>query len=129
MDNKYTFDDLYDIMRTLRSEKGCPWDRKQTNESIIPCLKEEAGEVIQAIHNQDEENLCEELGDLLYQIMILSQIAEEKGTFTIRDVVDGISAKMIRRHPNVFGDVKVESFEEGMDLWNKMKTEEKRKKV
>lgn len=126
---KYTFEDLKDIMRTLRSEHGCPWDRRQTHESLIPCLEEEAGEVIEAIHNQDPENLCEELGDLLFQVMSHSRIAEEKGLFTIDDVVDGISAKMVRRHPNVFVDEKVNSTEEGLDLWNRIKTEEKSKKA
>ena len=115
---KYTFEDLREIMRTLRSENGCPWDRRQTHESLIPCLEEEAGEVIDAIRNQDPENLCEELGDLLFQVMSHSQIA----------VVDGVSAKMVRRHPNVFGDEKVNSSEEGLDLWNRIKTEEKSKK-
>ena len=125
---KYTFEDLREIMRTLRSENGCPWDRRQTHESLIPCLEEEAGEGIDAIRNQDPENLCEELGDLLFQVMSHSQIAEEKGLFTIDDVVDGVSAKMVRRHPNVFGDEKVNSSEEGLDLWNRIKTEEKSKK-
>ena len=128
MEKKYTFDDLRDIMNTLRSDHGCPWDKKQTHESLIPCLEEEAGEVIQAIENKDVENLCEELGDLLFQVMIHSKIAEENGNFTIEDVIDGISAKMIRRHPNVFGDVKVDSPEERLALWEKIKSEEKRKK-
>lgn len=126
---KYTFDDLREIMGTLRSEDGCPWDRRQTHESLIPCLEEETGEVIDAIHNLDMENLCEELGDLLFQVMIHSRIAEEKGYFTIDDVVDGISAKMVRRHPNVFGDVKVNSAEEGLELWKRIKSEEKSKKA
>lgn len=129
MRKKYTFHDLKDIMRTLRSENGCPWDRRQTHESLIPCLEEEAGEVIDAIRENDPENLCEELGDLLFQVMSHSQIAEEKGLFTIDDVVDGVSAKMIRRHPNVFGDEKVNSAEEGLDLWNRIKSEEKSKKA
>ena len=129
MRKKYTFDDLKDIMRTLRSENGCPWDRRQTHESLIPCLEEEAGEVIDAIRENDPENLCEELGDLLFQVMSHSQIAEGKGLFTIDDVVDGVSAKMIRRHPNVFGDEKVNSAEEGLDLWNRIKSEEKSKKA
>jgi len=125
---KYTFEALCSIMQTLRSEKGCPWDRKQTHETLIPCLEEEAGEVIEAIENQDMENLCEELGDLLFQVMIHSRIAEENGFFTIEDVIDGISAKMIRRHPNVFGDVKINSPEEGLALWRRIKSEEKSKK-
>lgn len=126
---KYSFDDLRGIMCTLRSEHGCPWDKRQTTESMIPYLEEETGEVIEAIHNADTENLCEELGDLLYQIMMFSQIAEEKEEFTIEDVVNGISEKMIRRHPNVFGNLQVNTWEDGMDLWNRIKTEEKSKKA
>ena len=125
---RYTFEDLKSIMRILRSEDGCPWDRKQTHESLIPCLKEEAGEVIDAIEAQDMENLCEELGDLLFQVMSHSRIAEENGLFTIDDVVHRISAKMVRRHPNVFGDVRVESDEEGMALWRRIKSQEKSEK-
>lgn len=127
-EKRYTFEDLKEIMDTLRSEHGCPWDRKQTHESLIAHLQEEAGEVIEAIQKRDTENLCEELGDLLFQIMIHSQIEKERGDFTIDDVVDGICAKMIRRHPNVFGDVKVSSPEEGQALWERIKSEEKRKK-
>lgn len=127
-EKRYTFEDLKEIMDTLRSEHGCPWDRKQTHESLIVHLQEEAGEVIEAIQKRDTENLCEELGDLLFQIMIHSQIEKERGDFTIDDVVDGICAKMIRRHPNVFGDVKVSSPEEGQALWERIKSEEKRKK-
>lgn len=125
---KYTFEDLKQIMRVLRSDSGCPWDRRQTHESLIPCLEEESQEVIDAIRNQDMENLCEELGDLLFQVMSHSQIAEENGCFSVEDVVHGISEKMIRRHPNVFGTVEVKTQEEGMKLWEKIKSEEKRKK-
>lgn len=127
-EKRYTFEDLKEIMDTLRSESGCPWDRKQTHESLIVHLQEEAGEVIEAIRNRDTENLCEELGDLLFQVMIHSQIEKERGNFTIDDVVDGICAKMIRRHPNVFGDVRLTSPEEGQALWERIKSEEKRKK-
>lgn len=122
----YTFDDLIAITRILRSGDGCPWDRTQTHESLIPCLQEEAGEVVDAIRNRDMDNLCEELGDLLFQVMVHSRIAEENGCFAIDDVVHRISAKMIRRHPNVFGDVKVNSAEEGLELWKRIKSEEKR---
>ncbi len=124
----YTFEDLIEITAALRSEGGCPWDRKQTHESLIPCLTEESGEVIEAIHNQDMENLCEELGDLLFQVMIHSRIAEEKGMFSINDVIDGISAKMVRRHPHVFGDLTIDSEEERLALWQRIKSEEKSKK-
>lgn len=127
MEKRYDFKELCDVIRTLRSEHGCPWDRKQTTESMIPYLEEETGEVIQAIHNHDADNLCEELGDVLYQIVMLARIAEEKGEFTIDDVVDGIGKKMVRRHPNVFGDVPVNTWEEGIDLWNRIKMDEKSK--
>ena len=109
MDKAYTFKDLTDITAKLRSENGCTWDRAQTHESLIPCLMEESGEVRDAIVNKDDENLCEELGDLLFQVMIHSQIAAERGAFTVDDVVQGICEKMVRRHPHVFGDRKVNS--------------------
>ena len=101
--DKYTFDDLAAVTRKLRSEGGCPWDRAQTHESLKPYLKEEAGEALEAIDKGDMDNLCEELGDVLFQVMLHSQIAEEEGYFTIEDVVDGICDKMVFRHPQVFG--------------------------
>lgn len=124
----YTFADLTAIMRILRSEDGCPWDRKQTHESLLSCLKEEAGEVAEAIEKQDMDNLCEELGDLLFQVMIHSRIAEEEGFFTIDAVIQQICEKMIRRHPNVFDGMVVSSEEEGLALWKRIKSEEKHEK-
>lgn len=121
----YTFKELTEITAKLRSPEGCPWDREQTFESLMPCLKEEAGEVMAAVENKDMENLCEELGDLLFQVMINSQIAAERGDFTIDDVVDGICKKMVRRHPHVFGDVKISTPQEGVELWRRIKREEK----
>jgi len=99
----YTFEDLKEIVKKLRAEDGCPWDRVQTHESMKRYLVEECAEVLEAIDNKDAENLCEELGDVLYQIMIHSEIEKEKGAFGIDDVVDGICRKMVRRHPRVFG--------------------------
>ena len=128
MDKAYTFKDLTDITAKLRSENGCTWDRAQTHESLIPCLMEESGEVRDAIVNKDEENLCEELGDLLFQVMIHSQIAAERGAFTVDDVVQGICEKMVRRHPHVFGDRKVNSPEEALALWQEIKKREKSEK-
>ena len=125
MDKAYTFKDLTDITAKLRSENGCTWDRAQTHESLIPCLMEESGEVRDAIVNKDDENLCEELGDLLFQVMIHSQIAAERGAFTVDDVVQGICEKMVRRHPHVFGDRKVNSPEEALALWQEIKKREK----
>lgn len=124
----YTFDDLVGIIAKLRSPEGCPWDREQTFESLKPYLLEESGEVLQAIDNHDMENLCEELGDVLYQVMIHSRIAEELGYFTIHDVVDGVCEKMIRRHPHVFGDAVAETPEESLALWRAIKKQEKAKK-
>lgn len=121
----HTFEDLVNITNKLRSEHGCPWDREQTHESLKKCLEEESGEVLDAIDQKDMENLCEELGDVLFQVMLHSQIAKERGAFTIDDVVNGICEKMIRRHPHVFGDKKVISSEEGQALWNEIKMQEK----
>lgn len=119
------FDDFVSTIAALRAENGCPWDRKQTHESLKECLTEEAGEVLAAIDNQDDENLCEELGDLLLQVVMHAQIAAEENRFTIEDVVRGVNEKMIRRHPHVFGDEKVESVEEGLNLWEQIKRQEK----
>ena len=95
----YSFEDLVRITAQLRSEHGCPWDRKQTHESLKPCLKEESEEVFASIDNHDMENLCEELGDVLFQVLMHSRIAEENGAFTMDDVINGLCEKMVRRHP------------------------------
>ena len=124
----YTFDDLVGIIAKLRSPEGCPWDREQTFESLKKCLSDETQEVFQAIDNDDMENLCEELGDVLLQVILNSQIAKEDDRFTINDVIDGLCRKMVRRHPHVFSGVKVNSVEEGTALWNQIKMQEKAKK-
>lgn len=124
----YTFEDLVRITGELRSEHGCPWDRKQTHESLKRCLAEESEEVFQAIDNEDMENLCEELGDVLFQVLIHSRIAEENGAFSIDDVVSGICEKMVRRHPHVFGNASASTPEESLDLWNEVKRQEKLEK-
>lgn len=122
---KYDFNDLIEIIAALRAPGGCPWDIKQTHESLKECLIEESGEVIEAIDNRDDDNLCEELGDLLLQVVMHAQIASEGNRFDINDVIQGVSEKMIRRHPHVFGDVKVTSQEESLALWNEIKKQEK----
>lgn len=124
----YTFEELRGIIAKLRSEEGCPWDREQTFESLKKCLAEEAEEVYAAVDNHDMENLCEELGDVLFQVMLISQIAAEQESFTMDDVIDGLCRKMVRRHPHVFGNVKINSVEEGTALWNQIKMQEKAKK-
>lgn len=121
----YTFEELRDITAKLRSDQGCPWDRVQTYESLKKCLADETREVFDAVDNKDMENLCEELGDVLLLVMLNSQIAGEEGAFTIDNVIDGVCRKMVRRHPHVFGDVKVDSPEESLALWNAIKAQEK----
>lgn len=103
MEEKYTFEQLVGIIAELRSDHGCPWDRAQTHESMIKCLRDECEEVVEAIEKKDDENLCEELGDVLLQVLLHAQIATEGKRFDISDVIDGLSKKMIRRHPHVFG--------------------------
>ena len=127
-DKKYTYKDFLDIIAQLRAPGGCPWDQKQTHESLRDCLLEESQEVLDAIDNKDDENMCEELGDVLLQVVMHAQIAAEEGRFTMDDVVQGVSEKMVRRHPHVFGGIKVDSVEEGLDLWNAIKAQEKAQK-
>ena len=124
----YTFKDLVEITAKLRAEDGCPWDREQTFESLRKYMREEAEEAVQAVDKNDMENLCEELGDVLFQVMLNSQIAKEKGLFSIDDVIGGICEKMVRRHPHVFGDIEVNSPEEALALWKEIKLQEKAKK-
>lgn len=106
MDRQFTFEELHAVVAALRGENGCPWDKAQTHESMKGNTIEEAYEVNQAVSDLtatgNPDNLCEELGDLLLQVMLHSQIAEEYGEFTLEDVIDGITRKMIRRHPHVF---------------------------
>ena len=123
----HTFEELVSVVKILRSEQGCSWDRKQTFESLKPCILDEAREVAEAVDKQDMDNLCEELGDVLFNVLIYSQIAEEKGCFELKDVVDGVCEKMIRRHPHVFGEQKRLSAEESLDLWNTIKKQDKNK--
>ena len=107
------FEAFRQVVAALRSENGCPWDREQTFESLKPCMINEMTEAIAAINiykeEKDAENLCEELGDVLLQVVLLAQIAQEEGLFQIEDVIRGISRKMIRRHPHVFHDPDMEA--------------------
>lgn len=122
----YTFEELKEIIGCLRSENGCEWDRKQTFESMKKCLKDESEEVFQAIDNKDMVNLCEELGDILLQVVMNSQIAKESNFFTVDDVIQGVSKKLIRRHPHVFGDEEAAATpEEALERWKNMKLKEK----
>ena len=120
---------LQDVVRKLRGEDGCKWDRAQTHESLKPECIEEAAEVVAGINILDKtgnaENLKEELGDLLLQVMFHAVIAEEEGLFTFEDVAGSVVEKMIRRHPHVFGDMRFASEEEIHDVWVKIKEKEK----
>jgi MazG family protein len=119
----YTWDDLVEIMARLR--EGCPWDREQTHRTLVPYLIEETYEVVDAIEAQDPNALCEELGDLLLQIVFHSQLGAEVGTFTVADVVDALSNKMVRRHPHVFGDAIIEDVDSQWRSWERLKAQEK----
>ena len=117
---------LLKVMRQLRDPKdGCEWDKLQTHESLIPFLKEESQEVIEAIRKNDPENLKEELGDLLLQIIFHSQIAEENEFFKFDDVVKSISEKLIRRHPYVFDQKQEHTAEQQAAMWKEIKEKEK----
>lgn len=124
-----TIDDLLSTIRTLRSDSGCPWDRKQTTASLIKYFREEFDELMAAIENQDTPNICEESGDLLYLIMMLSEIHREKGKFHFPDVVRLINEKLIRRHPHVFAEKTYKSEDDLVNQWKQIKTEEKKKNL
>ena len=119
-----------EIMAQLRSPEGCPWDQEQTHQSLTRCLIEEVSETLEAIDDQDMELLEEELGDLLLQVVFHAQIAKENGDFDIEDVARGISDKLIRRHPHVFGDEKgtIDQADQVVDRWEQVKAEEKKRK-
>ncbi len=119
------FDRLVEIIATLRGENGCPWDKKQTHQSLLPFLFEESNEVADTIVSKDYKHLQEELGDLLLQIVLHSQIAKENNQFSISDVINSISEKMIRRHPHIFGNTKVQSEDELNKLWEEIKRQER----
>jgi XTP/dITP diphosphohydrolase len=117
---------LIEVVAKLRSpDGGCPWDLAQTPESLIPYTIEEAYEVADAIRSGDKEAIAEELGDLLLQVILQAQIASESSQFTLAQIADGITEKLIRRHPHVFGDVRVNSVDEVRETWEKIKASEK----
>ena len=122
---KELFAEMIGIIAKLRGPEGCPWDRKQTLGSLAPNILEEAEEVSEAVQSKDVDNLCEELGDLMMVIFMEIEIAKEKNLFTYSDVLKGAIKKFVRRHPHVFGDVKVNTPEEALAVWKKIKREEK----
>ncbi len=130
MDGKrYSFEDFVKIIERLRAKDGCPWDREQTHDSLRPCMMEEAAEFVSSIRiyhqSGNAENMQEELGDILLQVVMHSVIAEEEGLFTLEDVIGEVSEKMIRRHPHIFGSAHVDNSEQVLQNWDEIKKKEK----
>jgi tetrapyrrole methylase family protein/MazG family protein len=123
------FDKLVDIFSTLRSKNGCMWDKEQTHETLIKYLFSEAEEVKQAIKNKDKENLEEELGDILLQVVFHAQIAKENKDFDIAGVIEKLNKKLVRRHPHIFGNYKVKNAQDVEVMWEKTKEKEKKLKL
>ncbi len=119
--------ELITIIKTLRGDNGCPWDKKQTSQTLTKYIREETEELLEGIANNDSQNICEELGDVLYLILMVSEIHSEKDDFTIADVINTVSEKLVRRHPHVFTDLEMKDEAELTALWNKIKKEEKKK--
>jgi tetrapyrrole methylase family protein/MazG family protein len=119
------FSTLIDIIARLRAPEGCPWDKEQTHLSLKPNLLEECYEALEAIDEGDDQKLCEELGDILMQIALHSQIGQEDGKFSVEDVLRSINTKLIRRHPHVFGGTKVSGAQDVIRNWEAIKQEEK----
>jgi tetrapyrrole methylase family protein/MazG family protein len=117
--------DLIRVMALLRGPGGCPWDREQTHQSLARHLLEETHETLEAIDQGDVDRLREELGDLLLQVVFHAEMARQEGTFDVDDVAEGITSKLVRRHPHVFGDVEVDSADEVLVNWERIKSEEK----
>ena len=124
---KISFTDLVETFAILRGPNGCPWDKKQTHESLIQCLRNESQELIDAIEKKDAENMKEELGDVLLQVLMHAQIAKEEGLFTIDDVMQTLYDKLHYRHPHVFGNVKASTPEEALQVWRDMKRKSREK--
>lgn len=128
MEYESKFDRFVEIINKLRSPEGCPWDRQQNHESIKQYLIEEAFEVIEAVEKGNDEDLCEELGDVLLHVIFHAQIASERGAFDIGDVIDGISEKIVGRHPHVFAEGEASTSEEVLREWEQIKLREKKAK-
>ena len=125
----YEISDLREIMRILRSENGCPWDREQTHASMRKNLIEETYEAVEAIDAQDPALLQEELGDVLLQVVYHAAMEEEQGSFCIDDVCDGVCQKLLRRHPHIFGEGKADTAQEVLENWEAVKRQEKGQKT
>jgi tetrapyrrole methylase family protein/MazG family protein len=125
MDPQAAWKKLLDTMATLRGEQGCPWDKDQTHDSLKACLLEESYEVLDSIDQKNPQQLKEELGDLLLQVVFHTQIAQEAGEFQMNELLEALTDKLIRRHPHVFGEEKVEHPEEAIGHWEKIKSRER----
>ena len=123
--DRYSLEELKEIVAELRGEGGCPWDRTLNYENLKPYIGEETAEVQAAVDKGDMQNLCEELGDVLLQLLLYSDMAEKDGYFSFDDVISGIARKLVRRHPHVYGDLKAETPEEALAIWKAVKAEEK----
>ena len=129
MEKKYNFYEFCDIIEKLRAPDGCPWDREQTHRSLKKCLIEEAYEAVDAIDGGEPWVMADELGDVLLQVVMHAQIGKEEGTFTIDDVTDAVSRKMIERHPHVFGDISVRNSDEVLSNWEEIKKKKRGQKT
>ncbi len=119
------FDELIEVANKLNAEGGCPWDLKQNFKSLRPYLLEEAHEIIEAIEEEDDNHIKEELGDLFYTIIFYAKIAEKENRFTMEEIIEVVKEKLIRRHPHVFGDIKVTKIDEVIYHWERIKKIEK----
>jgi tetrapyrrole methylase family protein / MazG family protein len=126
--NEKAFRKLLEIVKKLRGENGCPWDKKQTITSLTKYLQEEFDELILAISNNDLDNLCEEAGDMMFLLVILAEINSENNSFGIGDVLESINEKLVRRHPHVFAGVQIDGEKELTRQWLAIKAEEKLKR-
>jgi len=124
--NLKQFSSLVQVIKDLRGPQGCPWDLEQTHQSLIPYAIEETFELVEALENQDDAHICEELGDVLFQVVLHAQLATDRQAFNIENVIETIAAKLIRRHPHVFAQTKVNSIDDIIANWAAIKAEEKK---
>jgi len=123
-----SFDDLWEVATRLNGPEGCSWDRKQTFESLQPCVLEEAHEVVEAVDRGNDKEIVEELGDLLYTVLFYAKLGEREGKFTLEEILETVREKLIRRHPHVFEELKDQTEQEALLNWEKIKREKEGKK-
>ena len=123
------FDELLEVASILNGPGGCAWDQKQTFQTLQQYVLEEAHEVLEAVDHDDDHKIVEELGDLLYTIVFYAKVAQRTGRFTMEEIIDGVKEKLVRRHPHVFGDLKIETEEELEKNWDRIKSQEEGKKM